>query len=166
MKFTTKSDMEAPLDFAFAALTDFDRWERGISRRGATITRIETEADPAPVWKADFSFRGKPRSAIVRLVQSVPQKRLVFVATGASLDAQTTLDLIALTPRRTRLAIVTDLKPNSLAARLFIQSLRLARGKVQQRFDDRAAQLAAEVADRYHYWVVYRTGWRDEWGLS
>ncbi|WP_136683589.1 SRPBCC family protein [Falsirhodobacter xinxiangensis] len=149
MKFTTKSDIEAPLDFAFAALTDFDRWERSIRRRGATVSRIETEADPAPVWKTEFTFRGKPRSAIIRLVQSVPDKRLVFVASGASLDAQTTLDLIALTPKRTRLAIVAEMKPNSLAARLFIQSLRLARGKVQKRFDDRAAQLADEVSDRY-----------------
>lgn len=149
MKFTTKSDVEAPLDFCFAALTDFDRWERSIRRRGATVSRIENAADPAPVWKADFSYRGKPRSAIIRLVQSVPDKRLAFVASGASVDAQVTLDLIALNPRRTRLAVVAEMTPNSLAARLFIQSLRLARGKVQGRFDDRVAQLAAELGDRH-----------------
>lgn len=149
MKFTTKSDVEAPLDFAFADLTDFDRWERLIRRRGATLHRIETEADPAPVWKADFTYRGKQRRAVIRLVQIVPGKRLVFVATASALDLQTTLDLIPLNPKRTRLAMTTEMKPNSLAARLFIQSLRLARGKVQRRFDDRANQLATDIADRY-----------------
>lgn len=149
MKFTTKGDIEAPLEFVFASLTDYDGWERAARKRGATVRRSEGPVDVGTMWQTEFAFRGKTRDATVRLASMVPDKRLVFVATGASVDAEVTLDVIALTPRRTRLAIAAEMKPRNLAARLFIQSLKLARGRVQQRFDQRAAQLVAEIGDRY-----------------
>jgi hypothetical protein len=35
MKFNTKQDVEAPVAFVFAYLTDFDFWERSAGRTGA-----------------------------------------------------------------------------------------------------------------------------------
>lgn len=149
MKFTTKGDIEAPLDFVFATLTDYDGWERVVRKRGATVRRSDGPVEVGTLWQATFQFRGKSRDATVRLASVVPDKRLIFVASGASVDAEITLDLIALNPKRTRLAIATEMKPRNLAARLFIQSLKLARGKIQQRFDQRSASLAAEIGARY-----------------
>jgi hypothetical protein len=45
--------------------------------------------------------------------------------------------------------VASTFKPNTLAARLFIQSLRLARAKLSRRFELRVAQLAADIEDRY-----------------
>ena len=42
-----------------------------------------------------------------------------------------------------------ELKPRTLAARLFIQSMRLARKRVQRRFEGRLAEIARDIEQRF-----------------
>ena len=60
MKFSTKEDIEAPLDHVFARLTDFDGLERSALRRGAEVTRVDTQAKAAggSIWDATFDTTG------------------------------------------------------------------------------------------------------------
>lgn len=149
MKFTSKGDIDAPLEHVYARMSDFDGWEKAIRKRNATLSRSAGDVAPGTRWDTKFNYRGKPREITVVLNGIEPQRRLDFTATGASLDAAVTLDLIQLSPKRTRLAVVIEMKPRNLAARLFIQSLRLARGKVQSRIDQRVQQFATETGERY-----------------
>jgi hypothetical protein len=41
------------------------------------------------------------------------------------------------------------MKPKTLAARLFINTLRLAKGRVQAKFEKRLGQMATRIKDRY-----------------
>ena len=41
MRFTTKQDIEAPLDFVYRTMTDFEGWERAAMRRGAEVERTD-----------------------------------------------------------------------------------------------------------------------------
>lgn len=155
MKFATKHDVNAPAEFAASVLADFDGWERMAARRGVEIRRTDapgsTAAAPAPgtVWDTRYSFRGKTREIAIRLVALEPGGQMAFVAEARPAMAEIKVDLIGMAATRTRLAVTVDLRPRTLGARLFIQSLRLARSRVDTRFSRRVAELAEHIESRF-----------------
>jgi hypothetical protein len=58
------------------------------------------------------------------------------------------VDLLELGKRRTRLTVVTEIRPRTLAARLFLQSLKLARSRITRRYQARIALVGGMVAQR------------------
>ena len=59
------------------------------------------------------------------------------------------VDLIELGQKRTRLHVSLDLKPKTLTAKLYVQSLRLARSRVEKSFGQRIAQMTTEIEKRF-----------------
>lgn len=151
MKLNAKEDIEAPLAFVFDALADFDGWERAALRRGAEVARSDAARGTGPgmAWQVAFPFRGRRREMSIVLKRLDRPQRLEFTGAGAAVDGGLDLDLVELGPRRTRVTVVTEVKPRTLAARLFLQSLRLAKAKVTKRFESRVALIAADIEDRY-----------------
>jgi len=151
MKLTAKTDLEAPLGFVYASLIDHVAWEREAAQRGVEVER------PADMpltgigagWQIRAAFRGRLRKLLLRIDDMVVNDQVVFGLEGQSITGRTVLEVLALSPRRTRLRVVVEVKPKTLAARLFLNSLRLARGRVQGRFDKRVAQLGARIEDRH-----------------
>jgi hypothetical protein len=151
MKLTTRQDIEAPLGFVYDQLCDFDGWERAAMRRGAEVERTDPAAAAGPglAWRLRFRLRGRERKMLLRLVGMSSEGRLEFEMDSPSITGTSRIELMPLAARRTRMTSVLDIKPKTLAARLFLQSLKLARGKVQGRFDMRMGQLAAAIAERH-----------------
>lgn len=151
MKLTTKEDIEAPIGFVYAALTDFEAWERAAMRRGAEVNRTDKQAALAPGmgWKVEFLYRGKSRVLELQLAGLEPGEHLAFSGSGKPAEGTLTLDLAEMGPKRTRVTVVSEVKPRTLAARLFMQTLRLAKAKVTRRFEVRVAQVAADIEDRF-----------------
>lgn len=151
MKLNSREDIEAPMEHVYRALADTDHWERAALRRGATVVRQDTRPTPGPgmQWAITFGFRGKDRELDLRCTEMDGAHRLCFVGESNAVLGQCELDLTEMGPKRTRLAISIEIKPQTLAARLFLQTLSLARGRVQGRLDMRAAQLSADIEDRW-----------------
>jgi hypothetical protein len=151
MKLTARTDIEAPLSFVFATLADHGAWEREAVRRGADIER---PAD-MPIsgvgagWRVRFQFRGKRRKVLLRIDALAPDEGMSFSFEGQALEGFSVLELTALSPRQTRLHVQLQVKPKTLAARLFINTIRLAKGRVQRRFNKRLGLLATRIQDRY-----------------
>lgn len=152
MKLSTREDIEAPIARVFQALTDFDYWERAAMRRGADILRLTTATDPAPgmQWQVGFSYRGRPRKVTVHLDSLVPATAMAFSGLSPSIEGELQIDLVEMSPHRTRMALALEMRPRTLAARLFLQSLKLAKGRIDKRFKTRAADLAALIETRSH----------------
>jgi uncharacterized protein YndB with AHSA1/START domain len=151
MKIVSRHDIEAPPGFVFQALTDFDSWERSAMRRGAEVSRTDklTTVSPGLSWLVRFRFRGKDRKIAVKLTALDVPVRVSFAMSGKLFEATSHVDLMELGAKRTRLVAVSEAKPKTLAARLILQSLRLARARVQRRVDKRIGTIAQEIEDRY-----------------
>ncbi|WP_281968513.1 SRPBCC family protein [Roseovarius nanhaiticus] len=151
MIFTTREDIEAPIDFVFAQLSDFAAIERSILRRGAEIQRKLDHTPPAAgmIWDTSFQMKGKRRQLEVTLVTFEPPAMMRFEGIGKSLTGDLVVELVALSRGRTRVALTCELKAKNLSARLMLQSLKLARGNVTKRFEMRVASYAKELEERY-----------------
>ena len=63
MKSSTREDIEAPIDYVYARVTDFQGFERQALRRGADVQRIDggSAIRLGAAWDVAFKFRGKDR---------------------------------------------------------------------------------------------------------
>lgn len=153
MRLTAKQDVEAPADFVFRNLTDFESWERAAMRRGADVQRSASPAKPGPgtSWQAEFDYRGKARKVRLTVERLEAPSLLLIAAQSAPVGAVTRIEISELASKRTRIEAVLDISPKTLAARLFVQSLRLARLRVERRFTQTLAQLAADFEERWRH---------------
>ncbi len=147
MKLIAKIDLEAPAAFVYAQLADHAAWEREALRRGADIERPADmpQSGTGAGWRIQVPFRGKMRKVMLKVEQMEPDSSLAFSFDGQSLQGDALLEVQALSARRSRLRVTLDAKPKTLSARLFINTLRLAKGRVQARFDKRLGQLAVRI---------------------
>lgn len=150
MHLTRSVDIEAACDAVYALLTDVDHWERAALRRGADVQRRDPRpgAFPGLSWDTAFTFRGKRREVRVTIDRLDPGKSVHLDATGAAFQVRTVIDLAAMAPRRTRMTVSVDAAPRTLTARLLLQSLRLAQGRIGQKFDRQLAALAQDIETR------------------
>lgn len=148
MKFSTREDIDAPVEQVYQAIADFDGIERRILRRGIDLTRDEScPADQVGArWKANFKWRGRPYQLDAELVEMTEGQSYAIESRVGGLECMGVVDLVALSKARTRLLVSLDLKPTTLSSRLMVQSLRLAKGSLNRRFKARVAQFASGIA--------------------
>lgn len=150
MKFSAKEDIDAPIGAVFEMLSDFDRYERSALRRGAEVQRT---SDPSVTglgmtWDAAFALRGKRRQMKLEMVSYEPPRQMQIAATSSNLSSDFVLDLVALSPQRTRVAVALTLTPKNLSARLLVQSLKLAKASLTKQFKLRVAEYAKDIEAR------------------
>lgn len=155
MQLTAKEDIDGPIDRVFAMLTDFEGYERAAMRRGAEVSRSDTlrlaPHDVARVgmaWNARFNFRGRERTAHIKLAALDAPNSFRVDFTSPNLDGDMMVELLAMSRNRTRVSLVLEVRPKTLAARLMMQSLKLARGNITKRFALRVADFAKDIEDR------------------
>mgnify|MGYP005847760689 CR=1 FL=1 len=147
MRFTTREDIEVPIAEVFAALTDFDRFEREALRRGAEVERSGDLASPGTgrSWTVRFRHRGRDRALSTGIDTWDPPKGFSTLGRIGGFEGRMAMGLTALSPRRTRLRIDLEVKPRSLTARLILQSLRLAKSSLSNRFKARFHGFARQL---------------------
>ncbi|MCP3970648.1 MAG: SRPBCC family protein [Rhodobacteraceae bacterium] len=151
MRFSTSEDIEAPIDHVFRSVTDFDGFERQALRRGAEVQRIDTmgKTGLGSEWQLRFPFRGKMRDVSARIVQYNAPNGFQAQTVSGGLEGLVVLELVSLSPRRTRMQVSIDLKPTTLAARLMISSLKFAKANLHRRYSNRVWQFAQDVQGKY-----------------
>ena len=150
MQVTATEDIAAPIEHVFAELTNFTALERQALRRGIDVRRKFKGAMPdiGEGWDARFRFRGKEREAQVRLDVWDAPHGLGFKGGSGGLDTVTQIDLVPLSPTRTRVNVVFKMIPNTLSARLLVQSFKLARSNINRRFKKRMSGYARDIESK------------------
>ena len=151
MKFSTKEDLEIPIDDAFVMLSDFDGFERAILRHGADVSRTDNlyNVGVGMTWKARATVRGKKRDFKAKLVEFDRPNQMLFDVTSKNMAATFLIELVPMSRTRTRMRVELDARPQTLSARLLIQSARLARNTLNRRYKTRIAHFATDLENRH-----------------
>lgn len=139
-----------PQEFAFAAASDFARFERE-GAGGAKFTRIDT-GNPVQVgaqWRVDAEFRGRPRRFTIKLVEFSPSNRQVFSTGSSKFDVHVTYEIEATGPESCTLTMRIDTAARSLAGRLIFQTLQLARSRFERYLAEALARMASQMETEY-----------------
>ncbi|MCV2882830.1 SRPBCC family protein [Actibacterium sp. XHP0104] len=150
MKFSSKEDIAAPIEQVFMALTDFETFERAAMRRGIEVMRSDGPGTGGvgTEWQCRVPYRGKTRKLSTRIDRFDTPEHLVLGWVIMGLSGQMDIELVQLSPRQTRMSIALEMKPNSLTARLFIQSLRLAKASLNRKFKRGVARFSEDLEAR------------------
>ncbi len=151
MRFSAREDIEAPIEFVFGELTDFSNFERAAMRRGVDIRREDgmNTVCVGAKWHIGFRFRGKPRVADVEMSQFENPEGYEVSFESGGIEGGSVVELVPLSPQRTRVLVRLDLKPKTLSARLLLQSLKLAKSNLTHRFKTRIADFAEDIETAY-----------------
>ncbi|AUQ48633.1 hypothetical protein PhaeoP83_00317 [Phaeobacter inhibens] len=150
MDFSSKEDIDAPIAEVFGSISDFENMERMALRRGVDVQRMGDVHHPENglAWEIEFQFRGKKRNLHLSLSTYEPVTQMVLTGTGSGMDGAMDVELLALSPQRTRLSVTLSLTPKTLSGRLMVQSLKLARSKLNRGFKKRVSEFAKQTEDR------------------
>lgn len=148
MKFSTREDIEAPIAFVFAQLSDFEALERAAMRRGAEVIRLDRRPEPGPgmAWSIDFRWRGRDRKLLVDLRRYEPDIALQSAAESTGYNAVLDLSFAAMSRQRTRIGVEIDLRPRNLSSRLILQSMKLGKATLDRKLKNRVRHLAEDLA--------------------
>lgn len=151
MKFSTKEDIDAPIETVFTMLCDFEMFERAAMRRGAEVQRMDTQTAPGVGmgWRSVFSLRGKRREVEIEMITFDKPNEMAFEARSQGLLSLMSVELVALSKNRTRIMTSLDIKPLNLSARLLVQSLKLAKTSLTKKYKLRVAEFVKALEDRH-----------------
>ncbi len=151
MKFSTKEDIEAPIEAVFEMLCDFESFERSAMRRGAEVQRLDDMRAPGVgmSWAAVFDLRGKRREIEIEMVTFDKPNEMVIESTSPGLIGQMSFELMALSRSRTRVQVELEVKPLNLSARLLVQSMKLAKASLTRKYKQRISEYAKGMEERH-----------------
>lgn len=151
MKFKVSEDVDAPAQITWARFTDFSGIEADVKGRGAEIARVGQWNVPAEGrgWRGSAKVRGRVRPVTSNISAMVQPERCEITTTIGGMDAVYEMTLLTLRDDMTRVQVVLNLSANTLSARLALQTLKLARGRVMQRMQGVLARQGNLAEDDY-----------------
>ena len=147
MNLTTREDIDAPIGKVYEAVTDFERFEKRLMRRGIDVLRDDTCPPPNPgaKWKISADWKGKTYDIDAELISIETPDGFAMEAHSSGLICVGVVDLVALSKARTRLLVSLDIRATTFSSKLLLQSLRFAKGSVIGRFKSRVTEFAREL---------------------
>lgn len=152
MKFKVSEDVDAPMTHVWSQFTDFGALEAEAKGRGAEVSRVGnwTEAREGVEWRGAVTVRGKRRPVTSKITRFESEDICITESRIGGMACYYEMTFVALSPNLTRVGLVLDLSAETLTARLILQTMKLARGRVLQRLQGLLARQgnAAEAAHR------------------
>ncbi len=151
MKFKVSEDVDAPADTTWARFTDFSGIEADALGRGAELARVGNWTAPATgcSWRGSAKIRGRLRPVTAAITALANPETCEITTTVGGMEAVYEMTFLELRPDMTRVQVVLDLSANTLSARLALQTLKLARGRVMQRLQGLLARQGNLAEDDY-----------------
>lgn len=147
MKFSTREDIDRPIDEVYAQASDFAMFEKLAAKRGVSVRGDAPIAtlSAGQKWTTGFEYRGRTRSVDAEVVSSDAGQGYAVSFEGEGIVGLAVIDLLALSASRTRMFVSLDLRPQSMAARVILQSLKFAKKSLTDRFEKRVSAFARMI---------------------
>ena len=151
MKFKVSEDVDAPQEMVWARFTDFSGFEEDARGRGAILNRVGnwTQTVQGVEWRGEVTVRGKSRPITAKVTQLVPQELCVVDSRIGGMNCHQEIIFVPLSTTVTRVALMLDLSADTLTARLLLQTMKLARGRVLQNLQGVLARQGNAVEAAY-----------------
>jgi hypothetical protein len=156
MELSVSEDIDAPAAAVWDRVTDFSMAEDMAKGRGVELSRAGnwTQAAQGVEWRGKVTVRGKTRKITSRISHFAPEDTLVVDSTIGGMRTVYTVILVPLAPEVTRATATLEVSATTLTARLILQTMKLARGRLADRLQGllrrqgKAARAAHEKAMR------------------
>jgi hypothetical protein len=142
MKFSTRCDVDAPAEQTFAIFADFPRYVRLAERRGARVRVVD---GPVLAWTAAFDWNGARRDLRGEVTRLDPPRGFAADVTAGSVEGTLEVEVTAVDAARSRVRVAMEWRPTNMSGRILLQSLKLVKGRLDDRFAARVAEFAAAV---------------------
>ena len=151
MKFKETLDVNAPAEFTFSELADYETVERFAIQRGVALRRTDRLEGPRAgmAWVADWEFGGRERRTRISMTRYEPPEQIVIETETSGVAGRVQIDVVALSPKVSRVVIATELTPVTFGAKVLMQPIKLARGRIEKRVGERIGDLAARIEQRW-----------------
>ncbi|MGB0354344.1 MAG: hypothetical protein ACPGDA_10220 [Paracoccaceae bacterium] len=151
MKFKATEDIDASLELVFERFCDFTQIEADLTGRGAKLVREGGWLQPrkGTGWSSEIKLRGRARPVSSQITNFIHEEVMVIESQIGGMQTIYELRFQGINPQMSRVSAPLELKPTTLSARLVIQSLKLARGRVLQRMTGYLVRRGNEVEAEY-----------------
>ena len=147
MKFSTQTDVQASPEAAFAAFSDFQGFAARARHRGVEIERTDHghNVGRGLCWHGRFDWNGRAREMRGEIVRFDAPSGYHADLTIGGLEGRLDVEVTAVTEAKSRVRIGLELRPTTMSARILLKSLRLAKGRLDERFANAVRTYAASL---------------------
>lgn len=145
MKFSTRANVHAPMETTFSAFADFPRYVRLAEKRGA---RVETRSASVFAWRARFDWNGTARDLEGDVIHFDPPRAFTADMSSGGLEGRIEVAVISVDDVRSQVRVAMEWQPRTISGRILLQSLKLVKGRLDDRFATRVAEFAAGIEHR------------------
>jgi hypothetical protein len=130
MQFECTQDFKKPRKRIVGRFRDLERVEAALINGGLQVERL---ADwPEPAWNCSVLWNDVPRSFDLTLAETVAGQKMQMGIRSSLVEGALVYEFQDI-DEGCRVVATADLKPQSITARVALQALTLARGKVEAR---------------------------------
>jgi len=150
MKFDYKTTINVPVEFAYARLTDFDKFEKDGFGNISEFKPVGDIAAPdiGAKWKVRSEFQGRQRSFSLQLRQLLPNESVVLGNGTDKFDVEASFGLSKIDDGNTGFVFEINSSAKTITGRLIMQTMQLARSRIEKKlvvdFDAMRDRMEAE----------------------
>lgn len=147
MEISYQSIIKVPQAFAFARATDFERFEsEGFGNLAAFEPRSEIRAPKIGArWRTAAEFQGRPRRFSLQLLQLEEPGKMVLGNKSEKYDIEAHFDFVEAGVEETEFHFRLDAKANSITAKLILQTIQLARSRIEKSMEDDFTKMGQQM---------------------
>jgi len=131
MQIDATKDFNRPRKKVLNQFRSPEKIEKVLAGMNVTATRIADA--PQPVWDCTFNWRDGLRRFKAQMTETAPAETMVLSITSDLADGTITMDFYDLPEGGCRVIAKADMQARTMMVRLALQSLRLVRGKAEDR---------------------------------
>lgn len=149
MELSSQQRVAAPHEFVFAQASDFTAFERQALRRGI---EVECRGGPEPLgrgWSAAVPVMGRERQVEAEVVAYDAPRDYAVLGETSGVEIRVRVGAAPDGGQHSQLVLSVALAPRNMPGRLVLQSLKLARGSLEDRLAGRLEGYAREIEARW-----------------
>ncbi len=153
MKFVAVEEIASPIDQLWPHVADFESFEERVAQRIGSVTRTPPGLPAAgTTWRGRTELMGRPRDLTATLMAMERPSRIEIEAVVDGIALTILMELAEQSPRLTRLTVTTEAVARGVAGRVILQSAKLARQTLLNRYRSRVSAFSAMVENNAAMW--------------